>query len=123
MNSSIIDFGSKIHTKIIDNDTGKIIKFVKSAEYNREMRNKSYQTEAVKNKQLKSQFMKRLEKLELNSKVLRASVIRHDLKATDIKPLYDRLVKQYEHDYDKKVILKERFNTIVNCIIKVQSQI
>ncbi len=123
MNSSVIDYGSQIYTKIIDNETGRILKFVKSPEYNREQRNKSYHNEAVKNKQLKSQFMKRLEKLELNSKVLRASVIRHDLKATDIKPLYDHLVKQYENDYDKRVILKERFNIIVNCIIKVQSQI
>ena len=121
MNSSVIDYGSQIYTKIIDNETGRILKFVKSPEYNREQRNKSYHNEAVKNKQLKSQFMKRLEKLELNSKVLRASVIRHDLKAaTDIKPLYDKLVNQYENDYDKKVILKERFNTIVNCIIKYQ---
>ena len=121
MNTSVVDFGSQIHTKIIEIDTGKIIKFVKSPEYNREMRNTSYQNEAVKTKQLKSQFIKRLEKLELNSRIGKSSVIRHDLKATDIKPLYDSLVKQYENDYDKKVILKERFNIIVNCIIKFQN--
>ena len=106
---------------MIDTESGRIIKYIKPASYNRQKRKESYDKEAVRVKQLKYQFLKRLEDKDLDLNIYHKTVKQNNLTIQEVSDVYSRLNEKYKSNGDMMITLNERYKGIVDKIIKIQN--
>ena len=120
MKTQIISGLGKYH-QMIDADSGKILKYIKPASYNRQKRKESYDKEAVRVKQLKYQFLKRLEDKDLDLNIYHKTIKQNNLTIAEVSDVYSKLNEKYKNDANMMITLNERYKSIVDKIIKIQN--
>ncbi len=108
----------KGYRRVIEKETGQIVRYMRTKEDMNEWSKKYYQDEKNADKQNRSSFFRRMYLQKLKVKPQKRMILKHDIKAIDVVNVYNKLLVEHP---DEKELLTERYKDILGLILKFNS--